>query len=151
MKARIIATGDIVDVRPYGSNSSSVLWKDIYRNITYADCELDFEVTDKDEIYNKGWADGWDEAIKSEIPKIHPKLKGSDPDYWERLKHQYAGMAMQGMLSNPNIVYKDISTETICNHVAERVKEIAHALVEKMKEKKEQYGKDRRKKTPNVG
>ena len=56
-----------------------------------------------------------------------------DPDYWTRLEHQYAGMAMQGMLSNPNIVYKDISTETICNHVAGRVKEIAHALVEKYK------------------
>ena len=22
------------------------------------------------------------------------------PDYWEKLKHQYAGMAMQGILSN---------------------------------------------------
>ena len=61
--------------------------------------------------------------------------KHSDPDYWTRLEHAYAGVAMQGILSNPNIVYKDISTETICNHVAERVKEIAHALVEKYKEK----------------
>lgn len=58
MKARVKATGEIVHVRPYSDNHSSVLWKDIYRNITYADCELDFEVTDKDEIYNKGWADG---------------------------------------------------------------------------------------------
>lgn len=137
MKARVKATGEVVYVRPYGSNSSSVLWKDIYRNITYADCELDFEVTDKDEIYNKGWADGWAEAVKSEIPKIHPKLKGSDPDYWTRLEHQAAIAAMQGILSNANIVYKDISMETICNHVAERVKEIAHALVEKYKEKEE--------------
>ena len=23
-----------------------------------------------------------------------------NPDYWEKLKHQYAGMAMQGLLSN---------------------------------------------------
>ena len=103
MKARVKATGEIVHVRPYSDNRPSVLWKDIYRNIIYADCELDFEVTDKDEIYNKGWADGWDEAVKSEIPKIHPKLKGSDPDYWEKLLHQYVGMAMQGILSNPEL------------------------------------------------
>ena len=25
-------------------------------------------------------------------------------DYWEKLKHQYMGMAMQGILSNPNLV-----------------------------------------------
>ena len=24
----------------------------------------------------------------------------TDPDYWTRLEHQYAGMAMQGLLSN---------------------------------------------------
>ena len=26
------------------------------------------------------------------------ELEFNDPDYWERLKHQYAGMAMQGMI-----------------------------------------------------
>ena len=61
----------------------------------------------------------------------------SGPNYWTKLEHQAAIAAMQGILGNPNIIYKDISTETICNHVAERVKEIAHALVEKMKEKEE--------------
>ena len=127
MKARVKATGEIVYVRPYGSNSSSVLWKDIYRNITYADCELDFEVTDKDDIYNKGWADGWDEAVKSEIPKIHPKLKGSNPDYWTKLEHQYAGMAMQGILANPE--YPDKSWDLVAADAAKA----AHALVEKYK------------------
>lgn len=132
MKARVKATGEIVYVRPYSSNSSSVLWKDIYRNITYADCELDFEVTDKDEIYNKGWADGWDEALKSEIPKIHPKLKGSDPDYWERLKHQYTGMAMNALLLTNNIRNGDLEGMRECNTNAMA---IAHALVEKYKKK----------------
>ena len=129
MKARVKATGEIVHVRPYGDNRSSVLWKDIYRNITYADCELDFEVTDKDEIYNKGWADGWDEAIKSEIPKIHPKLKGSDPDYWTRLEHQAAIAAMQGFLAG--------RMEDTYKRVAEFSINQAHALVEMMKEKEE--------------
>ena len=134
MKARVKATGEIVYVRPYGSNSSSVLWKDIYRNITYADCELDFEVTNKDEIYNKGWADGWDEAVKSEIPKIHPKLKGSDPDYWTRLEHQYAGMAMQGLCANYTEFTKD-NDGTLSNTemITENARIIAHALVEKYK------------------
>lgn len=27
----------------------------------------------------------------------------SDLDYWTRLEHQYAGMAMQGILSNPEV------------------------------------------------
>ena len=135
MKARVKATGEIVHVRPYSGNSSSILWKDIYRNITYADCELDFEVTNKDEIYNKGWSDGWDEAVKSEIPKMHPKLKGSDPDYWTRLEHQYAGMAMQGLVTRGEVLGS--SVQEIARDIAEISCEVAHALVEKLKEKEE--------------
>ena len=137
MKARVKATGHIVNVRPYSGNSSSILWKDIYRNITYADCELDFEVTDKDDIYNKGWADGWDEAVKSEIPKIHPRVKGSDPDYWTLLEHQYAGMAMQGILSNPESELDYKGDETLPQALAGCAAKFAHALVEKMKNKEE--------------
>ena len=57
-------------------------------------------------------------------------------DYWTRLEHQYAGMAMQGMLANPafwkmdwsnnDTLYVDLITMRACSH--------AHALVEKMKE-----------------
>ena len=132
MKARVKTTGEIVHVRPYSDNRSSVLWKDIYRNITYADCELDFEVTDKDEIYNKGWADGWDEAVKSEIPKIHPKLKGSDPDYWTRLEHQAAIAAMQGILSNPAFP-KHSQEGYYKKNVVNNAYEYARTLVEKYK------------------
>ena len=58
---------------------------------------------------------------------------GVSEDYWEKLKHQYAGMAMQGMLSNPRIM------ETLgCKNDHERLIEttisIATALVEKLKE-----------------
>jgi hypothetical protein len=148
MKARVKETGEIVHVRPYSDNSSSVLWKDIYRNITYADCELDFEVND---IYNKGWADGWDEAVKSEIPKIHPKLKGSDPDYWTRLEHTYAGMAMQGMIRRAydaycddcanyeNMIFEDAQAllKDHAEALAEVCVEFAHDLVQKLKEKGE--------------
>ena len=53
------------------------------------------------------------------------------PDFWTRLEHQYAGMAMQGMLSNPaceNLITKAIVKEAV---------DIATALVEKLKEKEE--------------
>lgn len=96
-------------------------------------------MTDKDAIYNKGWQDGWDEAVKSEIPKIHPTLKGSDPDYWTRLEHTYAGMAMQGILSN-NVIMNNIretKEETMVNIVTNFALNFAHALVEKLKEKEE--------------
>lgn len=135
MKARVKATGHIIEVISY-SGFDDYDYYEPDTKLPWLKSELEFDVTDKDASYNAGWQAGWDEAVKSEIPKIYPKLKGSDPDYWEKLEHQYAGMAMQGILSNPNIVYKDISTETICNHVAERVKEIAHALVEKYKKEK---------------
>lgn len=57
-------------------------------------------------------------------------------DYWEKLLHQYAGMAMQGILSNPEseLDYKD--DETLPQALAECVAKVAHALVEKMKEER---------------
>lgn len=55
------------------------------------------------------------------------------PDYWERLVHQYAGMAMQGILSNPDVNLDYKSDETMPQAVAETVCKIAHALVEKLK------------------
>jgi hypothetical protein len=42
------------------------------------------------EMYNQGYMDGYNDAENAQI----------DPDYWTLLEHQYAGMAMQGLLSN---------------------------------------------------
>ena len=50
------------------------------------------------------------------------------PDYWEKLKHQYAGMAMQGLCANSG--WDDSTWETM----AEDAVRAAHALVEKLKE-----------------
>ena len=105
MKARVKATGKVVEVKYSRQMGHDAVYRDLVTGEHYMDFELSFLPED------------------------------GTPDYWTRLEHAYAGVAMQGILSNPNIVYKDISTETICNHVAERVKEIAHALVEKYKEK----------------
>ena len=50
-----------------------------------------------------------------------------EPDYWEKLKHQYAGMAMQGLCANSE--WNDSSWEII----AEDAINAATALVEKLK------------------
>ena len=54
-----------------------------------------------------------------------------DPDYWTRLEHQYAGMAMQGLCANSG--WDDCTWVT----TAEDAISAAHALVEKLKEKEE--------------
>lgn len=56
----------------------------------------------------------------------------NNPDYWTRLEHQYAGMAMQGILSNP--AFPEHSQEGYYKkNVVNNAYEYAHALVEKYK------------------
>ena len=50
------------------------------------------------------------------------------PDYWTRLEHQYAGMAMQGMITRNG--YVNYTEE----EMAKWCLDVAHALVEKLKE-----------------
>ena len=52
------------------------------------------------------------------------------PDYWNRLEHQYAGMAMQGMLSNPEFFKANGKPRDLMTMMAES---FATALVEKLK------------------
>ena len=54
-----------------------------------------------------------------------------DPDYWTRLEHQYAGMAMQAIVTSCGS--HDYASELDELLVTPCI-EIAHALVEKMKE-----------------
>lgn len=103
MKARIKATGEIVEV-------TRIVDRYVMTHhphaITFEKDELDFDIED-------------------------------DPDYWERLKHQYAGMAMQGILTNP-IGFENIRVRgtNIQIETALLASEFAHALVEKMKEER---------------
>ena len=116
MKARVIATGEILEVQAISDYLNEygqlvVEYKD-NDGIIYTSFELDF---------------GLEENIRI-------------PDYWTRLEHQYAGMAMQGMLSNTTLItvlfdatkdHDELLKEVIiCSH------EYAHALVEKMKEER---------------
>ena len=52
-------------------------------------------------------------------------------DHWTRLEHQYAGMAMHGILSNANHALWD--RENNAEGIAKSASAIAHALVEKYK------------------
>lgn len=57
-------------------------------------------------------------------------------DYWDKLLHQYAGMAMQAMIEDGNnFIYLDGSTRY--EHITDTSIAIATALVEKLKEKEE--------------
>ena len=94
MKARVKATGEIVDVIPYNRDGFAYIQDD--GETVYEFHEL--EILD-------------------------------DPDYWTRLEHQYAGMAMQGLMSKE---YLD-NPDSLVSHAIH----YAHALVEKLKEKEE--------------
>ena len=72
------------------------------------------------------------EAIELEVDEC-------DPDYWTRLEHTYAGMAMQGILSGDSIMERiaKFKVEDFPSLVAGLSIQCAHALVEKLKEKEE--------------
>ena len=112
MKARVKATGEIVEVIAVGTyiNEFGTLVGD-YKTvdgIMYASYDLDFYI---------------EEGI-------------TIPDYWTRLEHQAAIAVMQGMVSNSEMFIelgnkRGLSVE---NAIAEASIKVAHALVEKMKE-----------------
>ena len=99
MKARVKATGKIVEVEECASRYKERGWDfvDIATRVLYTYAELDFDANNE------------------------------YPDYWEKLKHQYAGMAMQGILANYGV-------ELLSDDAANDAREYAYALVEKMKE-----------------
>ena len=109
MEARIKATGEIIEVKVYKREHR--LYIRIHGEKTgeiYRAKDLDFNIEDD-----------------------------NTPDYWTRLEHTYAGMAMQGILSNTSLItvlfdatkdHDELLKEVIiCSH------EYAHALVQKLK------------------
>ena len=62
----------------------------------------------------------------------------AEKDYYTKLEHQYAGMAMQGLCANYTEFTKD-NDGTLSNTemITENARIIAHALVEQLKEKEE--------------
>ena len=103
MKARIKATGEIVEVTRIVDR---YVMTHHPHTITFEKDELNFDIED-------------------------------DPDYWTRLEHQYAGMAMQGLLNNnllSSVLLKTGTThEDYINEVVNVADEYAKALITRMK------------------
>ena len=62
-----------------------------------------------------------------------------EPDYWEKLHHQAAIAAMQGILSNDellNDIFKGVYPTERPKYLANRIDDYATALVEKLKNEK---------------
>lgn len=116
MKARVKETGEIVRIEGCSSVFHYGKLLDRYidtEGVKYLPSELEFDVKEKS------------------LPK-------DEPDYWEKLKHQYAGMAMQGMLGNSDYIDRftahtidGISDE---DDIAKYAKDYATALVNRLKE-----------------
>ena len=110
MKARVKATGEIIEI----SEDCSYLYAEHY-----------------DKSYNLNELEFLDVKEKS-FPK--------DEDYWIRLEHQYAGMAMQGILGNQTYTKNLLETSTSAKDARDIIIDaswyLAHALVEKMKEER---------------
>ena len=84
--------------------------------------------------------DGFDADYRAENGKLYWEKEldfniPDEPDYWEKLLHQYAGMAMQGLLSN-HIFFKDVDRVTSGKPqdlTADIAEQFATALVKKLK------------------
>jgi hypothetical protein len=100
MKARIKATGEIVEAELKGFDNLNVEHYIINGNQNWVLSEFSLEF------------------LESDL-------------YWTRLEHQYAGMAMQQLVSIVNAGYEYVYEET-----AIIAMNFAHALVQKLKESK---------------
>ena len=121
MKARVKATGRIIEVMCVMNIEGVAVWEDISGISTtpnqYTSDELEF----------------------LDFPEM--PIVNYTPDYWTRLEHQYAGMAMQGMLNNSYLAGEfrrdpNNGIEDMSKIITKAAAVYAHALVEKMKEEK---------------
>ena len=108
MKARVKGTVDIIEVEfdKDALNACYPPYHDKENNMYYLEEQLE-------------WVD-------NEV--------NANPDYWTRLEHTYAGMAMQGLVTRGEVLGS--SVQEIARDIAEISCEIAHALVKKMKEER---------------
>ena len=157
MKARVKATGEIVEVSMECNNSTNFK-KATFRTkngvcYRYDDIELIFdkikarvkstgdifEVSDTTTIYPEHYDKSYN-ITEVEFLDVKEKSFAKDDDYWTRLEHTYAGMAMQGMLNNSllttGLLKAGKSHEDFVDEVTRTALRYAHALVEKMKEER---------------
>ena len=99
-----------------------------------------FEISDTTTIYPEHYDKSYNITEVEFLDVKENSFPKDDPDYWTRLEHQYAGMAMQGMLNNSllitGLLKVNKSHEDIVAEVTGTAIRYAHALVEKMKEER---------------
>ena len=99
MEARVKATGKIVEVVGEGIQNSNMV------------------MTAHGEWFTK-----------DELDIVPLSWKPFEPTYWQKLEHQYAGMAMQGIIARHNVDF---------DMVVEWSADLAQSLIQKLKEKEE--------------
>lgn len=131
MKAKIISTGEVIEVmQVYEKGESFYVRLDMLDTIEvrYHISELEFEGIETEGKFAETCLNG----IKQDIVY--------SPNYWTKLEHQYAGIALQGILANIDLLTsltdKKDPDYPVKYTVAEFAKACSEALVEKLKEKK---------------
>jgi hypothetical protein len=115
MKARVKATGEIIEVK----EGTQIIFKD-------GSIGLGFR-TDNGEILNDYQLDFKD--VTQEKTDVKEKsLPKDEPDYWDKLHHQAIIATLQGILSNPEQI-------ALCDiDCVEQAVRIANLLINKLKE-----------------
>ena len=149
MKARVKATGEIVEVSMECNNSTDFR-KAIFRtkdgmSYRYDEIELTFDkinarvkstgdifgISDTTTIYPEHYDKSYNiTEVEFLDVKGNSFPKDDNPDYWTRLEHTYAGMFMKSFLDN----FDGTASMEILSDDAIK---LAHALVQKLKEKEE--------------
>ena len=114
MKARVKATGEIVKVL----QTSNGDYEEFLSHKLYAPEDLEILPIDL-------------RPLAAFVGKqVAEKI--DNPDYWEKLKHQYAGMAMQGLMSYVEQITPN-KGRSFCDEIVDISFKVAHALVQKLK------------------
>ena len=155
MKAIVKSSGKVVEVSMECNNSTDFR-KATFRtkdgmSYRYDDVELIFdkikarvkstgdvfEVSDTTTIYPEHYDKSYNITEIEFLDVKGNSFPKDEPDYWTRLEHTYAGMAMQGMLNNSllttGLLKAGKSHEDFVDEVTRTALRYAHALVEKMK------------------
>lgn len=86
------------------------------------------EISESYTIYDAGMCHIYNASELENVPD-------TNPDYWTRLEHQAAIAAMQGLMSNVGQITPK-KGRSFCDEIVDISANVAHALVEKMKEGK---------------
>lgn len=122
MKARVKATGEIIEVREvtkYDSNYNPLVYYKAENGFSYKEEQLDF----------KDLTQGKADVKEKSFPK-------DEPDYWEKLTHQAAIGAMQVMLASgvpTSLQYQYTKEADHHNVIADEAVKFAVSLVTKIK------------------